>query len=138
MWSFPAKPLYAFGYGLSYTTFEYSDMKITADPSNGVPQSVTLTVTNKGDRDGDEVVQLYARPRYASTVQPMMQLKAFERVAIKAGESVNVTLPLKTSDFEIIGLDMQSRLETTDWDIMAGSSSDDIRLKTTCSIKAGK
>lgn len=133
-----AKPLYAFGYGLSYTTFEYSDMKVTADPSNGVPQSVTLTVTNKGDRDGDEVVQLYARPRYASTVQPMMQLKAFERVAIKAGESVNVTLPLKTSDFEIIGLDMQSRLETTDWDIMAGSSSDDIRLKTTCSIKAGK
>ncbi len=133
-----AKPLYPFGYGLSYTTFEYSGLDVAVDKTTGVPTSATLTVTNTGSRDGDEVVQLYARPRYASTVQPMKQLKSFSRVAVPAGKSVKVTLPLKTSDFEIIGLDMQSRLESTTWDIMVGASSDDVRLKTSCEIKAVK
>lgn len=133
-----AKPLYPFGYGLSYTTFEYSGLEVAADPTTGVPVSATLTVTNTGSRDGDEVVQLYARPKHASTVQPMKQLKAFSRVTVPAGKSVKVTLPLNAKDFEIIGLDMQSRLETAPWEIMVGASSDDIRLRATASITAPK
>ena len=131
-----AKPLYAFGYGLSYTTFKYSDLKVTADPATGVPSEVTLTVKNTGGRDGDEVVQLYAAPRYASIVQPLKQLKSFARVPVKKGESVKVTLPLNQSDFEIVGMDLKRHLETAPWDIWVGASSDDIRLQTEIQISA--
>lgn len=68
----------------------------------------------------------------------MKQLKAFSRVAVPAGKSVKVTLQLNAKDFEIIGLDMQSRLETAPWEIMVGASSDDIRLRATAAITAPK
>ena len=130
-----ATPLFPFGYGLSYTDFDYSDLQIHTDSVTGIPLSATLTVTNTGLRDGDEVVQLYVSPRYASTVQPIMQLKAFSRITLPAGAGSTVTLPLQPSDFEIIGPDMERRIEPVMWEIMVGASSDDIRLRSSVTIK---
>ena len=86
-----ADPLYPFGYGLSYTTFEYSGLTVSGTVPN---VEVTVQVKNTGSRDGDEVVQLYVIDPLASTVRPRKQLRAFDRVFVKAGETVPVTLKL--------------------------------------------
>ena len=130
-----ASPLYPFGYGLSYTTFAYSDLSIEKDPESGLPLTVKCRITNTGSRDGEEVAQLYIRDEVASTVQPVMQLKAFERIAIKKGESRTVTFRLTPSDFEIIGLDYRPIIEPGDFTLMVGSSSADIRLSSTFTYK---
>ena len=116
-----AQPLYPFGYGLSYTTFEYSDLNIGKD--------ITFTVTNTGNKKGDEVVQLYLRNRYASVVQPELQLKAFERITLVPGESHTVTFHLDHNDFAIVDADMKWCVEPGTYDALIGSSSTDIRLK---------
>ena len=116
-----AQPLYPFGYGLSYTTFEYSDLNIGKD--------ITFTVTNTGNKKGDEVVQLYLRNRYASVVQPELQLKAFERITLVPGESHTVTFHLDHNDFAIVDADMKWSVEPGTYDALIGSSSTDIRLK---------
>ena len=88
-----ARPLYPFGYGLSYTTFEYDNLNI--EEIDDTKYQITLDVTNTGQRDGDEVVQLYIHDEYASTAQPLKQLKKFQRIFIPQGETRKVTFLLE-------------------------------------------
>ena len=122
-----AEPLYPFGYGLSYTTFEYSDLQASAE-------KVTVKVTNTGERDGDEVVQVYIRDLVASTARPRKQLCAFSRVHVKAGETVTVELPLARSAFELVNPAMERVVEPGAFEIQVGASSEDIRLSETLSL----
>lgn len=115
-----ADPLYPFGYGKSYTTFEYGNM--TAESAK-----VTVDVTNTGAVDGDEVVQVYVRDLVASTARPRKQLRAFKRVHVKAGETVTVELPLEKSAFELINPAMERVTEPGEFEIQVGASSADIR-----------
>lgn len=141
---FTSEPLYPFGYGLSYTTFEYSGLKIEKLSSSAVGMTsdnglmmdaspavakVTVNVKNTGSRDGSEVVQLYVHDRAASVAQPPLQLRAFEKISLKAGESRDVTFTLGFDELSIIGLDMKRMLEAGEFDIMVGASSQDIRQK---------
>lgn len=115
-----AKPLYPFGYGLSYTSFEYSDLSITAE-------QVSFKVTNTGSRKGDEVVQLYVSNTGASVVQPERQLIGFERVTLDAGESRAFSFNILPVDLAIVNDKMQWAVEG-EFTLLVGSSSEDIRL----------
>ena len=127
-----SKPLYSFGYGLSFTSFEYSNLKINKSNS-GV--EVTVELRNSGNLDGDEVVQLYLRNNRASVVQPIMQLKAFERVNLKKGETKTIKLLLTKDDFSIIDKKMNRVVESNgDFTFMVGSSSDNIKLQEKISL----
>ena len=121
-----AKPLYPFGYGLSYTTFEYSGLTIKESDDG---YDVIFEVTNTGNRQGDEVVQLYLRDRTATVVQPERTLKAFDRISLKAGEVRTVTLHLDQDDFAIVDANMKWTVEPGTFDVMVGASSEDIRLQ---------
>lgn len=116
-----AQPLYPFGYGLSYSSFEYSDLEIT-------PGGVSLKITNTGNRKGDEVVQLYVTNTGTTVVQPERQLIGFERVTLEAGESRTVSFEVLPIDLAIVGDKMQWVVEGQ-FEILAGSSSQDIRLR---------
>ena len=124
-------PLYAFGYGLSYTSFRYSDLKVRAA---GDGFEVSFMVENTGGREGDEVPQLYLHPRRASVVQPPMQLRHFSRIHLKAGEHVAVTFFLPESDFKVVTPSLQQVVEPGDFDVMVGSSSDNILLRGVINI----
>ena len=122
-----ATPLYNFGYGLSYTTFEYRNLHIR--PLEKYDYEVSLFVKNTGAYDGDEVVQLYLRDECASTVQPIKQLKHFERIWLKKGEERKVTFVLSENDLSVIDRDMKRTVEPGTFSVMAGASSEDIRLQ---------
>lgn len=122
-------PLYAFGYGLSYTKFEYSGLDIAKGTDVETLQTVSCTVTNTGERDGDEVVQLYISDRAASVAQPPMLLKAFQRISLKKGESKRVTFRLTADDLAIYDADMNFTVEPGEFGVMIGAASNDIRLK---------
>ena len=124
-----ARPLYAFGYGLSYTTFKYDDLNI--EETGDTQFKVTFNVTNTGNMDGDEVVQLYLHDEFASTAQPMMQLKKFSRIFIPKGETKQVSFTLEAEDLEIVDQEMNHVVETGDFTVMIGPSSDNIILKAT-------
>ena len=125
-----AAPLYPFGYGLSYTTFEYKNLLVSGSNINSI--SVTVDVTNTGNMAGDEVVQVYIRDLVASTARPRKQLCAFKRVKdIGPGKTVTVTLPLERSAFELVNPAMQRVVEAGDFEIQVGASSEDIRLTQT-------
>ena len=128
-----AQPLYAFGYGLSYTTFEYDNLNI--EKLDNTKFRVTLDVKNTGQRDGDEVVQLYLHDECASTTRPLMQLKKFERIFIPAGETRQVSFTLGDEDLSIVNADMQWAVEPGDFTVMIGSSSDNIRLKSKITVE---
>ena len=96
---------------------------------------VTLNVLNTGDRDGDEVVQLYVSDLVASVVQPIKQLRRFKRVTIRKGETVHLSFTLTADDFALIDRDIKRVVESGDFEIQIGSSSDDIRLRTNLTIK---
>lgn len=123
-----ADPLYPFGYGLSYTTFEYSGLTVSGTVPN---VEVTVQVKNTGSRDGDEVVQLYVIDPLASTVRPRKQLRAFDRVFVKAGETVPVTLKLGSEAFSLVNAAGDTVIERGDFILEVGASSRDIRLKET-------
>lgn len=128
----PASPLYCFGHGLSYTTFEFSDLAV--EMTDGTPTAATITLTNTGSREGTEVVQLYLHPRVAPTVQPLLQLHGFKRVTLRPGESAKVTIPLSAENFTVIGTDYKPVLVKGAWDIMVGSSSANLPLATTVTL----
>ena len=128
-----ARPLYAFGYGLSYTNFEYSNLKI--DKTGDKQYKVTLDVKNTGQYDGDEVVQLYLHDEFASTAQPLMLLKKFARVFIAKGETRKVEFTLDADDLSIINAEMKRTVEPGDFTVMIGSSSDRILLKSTITVE---
>ena len=122
-----ATPLYAFGYGKSYSDFEYKDLKIQKDNKD---YRVSFTLTNTGKYDGDEVAQLYIRNQYASVSQPVQQLKHFERIHLKTGESKTVSFVLTAGDLSVINTQMKKVLEPgSSFKIRVGSASDDIRLQ---------
>lgn len=122
-------PLYAFGYGLSYTKFVYSALEMRKGTDVETLQTVSCTVTNTGDRDGEEVVQLYICDEVASVSQPPILLKAFRRIFLKKGESRKVTFLLKKDDLAIYDDEMNYVVEPGDFKVMVGAASDDIRLK---------
>jgi beta-glucosidase len=118
------KPLFPFGYGLSYTTFRFGEPRVEpATIAIGGNATVKVDVTNTGARQGDEVVQLYIHQRIASVTQPVMQLKGFRRVTLKPGETTTVELPITPETLSILGLDMQPVVEPGIFDVMVGSSS---------------
>jgi len=121
-----AEPLFPFGHGLSYTTFEYTDLQVARTSSTSGTASVVIT--NVGDVAGDEVVQLYVRDEYASVARPAIELKRFKRISLEAGETKTVTFTLEKDAFAFY--DESSNdwvVEPGTFDIMVGSSSADIR-----------
>ncbi len=134
---FKKKPIYPFGYGLSYTKFEYSGLTIDK-PEAGREDTVNVSfkVKNVGGRDGDEVVQLYVRDVESSVQQPLKQLKAFKRISLAKGETKTVTLPLPVKKLRF--WDPGTRKYTVEpglFDIMVGASSADIRLTGSLKVK---
>ena len=122
-----AAPLYPFGYGLSYTTFAYDGVRTRVE---GDSVRVSVDVRNSGNRAGDEVVQLYLRDEQASVVTPFMQLKAFRRVSLAAGESRTVEFVLTREHLKILDLSLNWVVEPGFFTVLIGSSSSDIRLTT--------
>lgn len=126
-------PLYPFGFGLSYTSFEYSNLAIRK--VNNTSYTAEFTITNTGNFDGDEVAQLYIRDEVASTVRPVKQLKHFSRINLKKGESKTVSFELSENDFSIIDQQMKQIVEPGKFKIMIGSSSEDIKLEDVINIE---
>jgi beta-glucosidase len=122
--------LYYFGHGLSYTTFAYSNLKIS--PARQITRgevTVSFDVTNTGARAGDEVVQLYTRDLVSSVTTYEKNLRGFERVHLKPGETRTVTFTLKPEDLALWNRSMRFVVEPGAFRVMVGSSSEDIRLK---------
>lgn len=122
-------PLYAFGYGLSYTRFTYSGLELQKGTEMETLQTVACTVTNTGNRVGEEVVQLYIGDKVASVSQPPLLLKAFQRIFLKKGESRQVIFHLKKDDLAIYDSEMNYVVEPGEFKVMVGAASNDIRLE---------
>lgn len=122
------EPLYPFGYGLSYTTFQYSDIALSAS-AMGQNGSITaaVTVTNTGKRDGAEVVQLYIRDLVGSITRPVKELKGFEKIFLKAGESKTVTFKITPELLRFYDYDLKQVAEPGDFDVMIGGDSRNVR-----------
>jgi beta-glucosidase len=119
-------PLFAFGHGLSYTTFEYGALEVDREviaPGDSV--GVRVTVTNTGDRAGAEVVQLYVRDDVASVTRPVMELRGFRKVRLEPGESRTVRFTLTPDDLAFYDLGMRRVLEPGTFTVFVGGSSDD-------------
>jgi len=122
--------LFPFGYGLSYTSFEYSDLKIEQDTiPRGGGTKLTCTITNTGSRKGDEVVQMYIRDEISSLARPIIELKGFERISLNPGEQKNVEFNLGFEELAMFNHEMNQVVEPGRFRIMIGSSSKDIRLR---------
>jgi beta-glucosidase len=128
-------PLYAFGHGLSYTAFEYSGIRLSSTTLKGRPVTVSVDVTNTGDRAGDEVVQLYTHQRTSRDPQPVRSLRGFERVTLEPGETLTVRFVLRPADLAHWDV-TRGRwvVETSAEDLMVGSASDDIRARATLRV----
>ncbi|OAH15091.1 glycoside hydrolase family 3 protein [Streptomyces jeddahensis] len=126
---FKGDPLYAFGYGLSYTTFAYGQVKAVKD-------GYEVAVTNTGTRAGDEVVQLYTHQRVSRDKQPLKQLKAFQRVSLKPGDTKTVKLKVATKDLAHWDVTRSKWVvETGTYDVLVGASAEDIRTRTSVKVK---
>jgi beta-glucosidase len=121
---------------LSYTSFEYSDIKFD---KNNIGKNEIATVSckirNTGDRDGDEVAQLYIHDILASVARPVMELKGFQRVYIKAGETKEISFAITPGMLSMLNEKMEWTVEPGDFRIMIGASSRDLRLKDMLTIK---
>ncbi len=126
----PGTPLYEFGYGLSYTTFDYSNLQILPDEINtGGEVRITLNVKNTGKVSGDEVVQLYINDKISSVSTPIKELRGFVKVSLKPEETKTVEFKLLPEDLSLLDRNMNEVVEPGTFDVMVGSSSEDIRLK---------
>ncbi len=117
--------LYPFGYGLSYTTFEYSDLKLDKKEKIGNNVVVKVNVTNTGKVAGEEVVQLYLKDEEASTPRPKIQLEGFTRISLNAGESKEVEFNLEPRQFSMIGADEKRIIEPGWFTISVGGGQPD-------------
>lgn len=117
-------PLFPFGYGLSYTTFEYSNLSLASDNLTAQDTlSISFTLKNTGKYDGTEVVQLYVQDKVGSVTRPVKELKRFQRVTLKAGESTQVSLSLPVSELAFWGYDMNYTVESGDFTLWVGTNS---------------
>jgi beta-glucosidase len=129
-------PLFPFGYGLSYSSFQYSDIRLDKNNiSNADSTTVSFTLKNTGARDGDEVVQLYIRDMLSSVARPVMELKGFQRIHLKAGESKTISFVITPEMLSMLDINMKEVVEPGEFRIMIGASSKDIKLKQTLSVK---
>jgi beta-glucosidase len=121
-------PLYPFGFGLSYSTFEYSDIRLSsASLKKGGSLEVTVDVSNKSSRDGEEVIQLYVRDLVGSVTRPVKELKGFQKMMIRAGETKTVSFTLKESDLSFYRADMSWGTEPGRFEVFVGTSSDNVK-----------
>ena len=121
-------PLFPFGFGLSYTSFSYSDLRLSRTqmrPSESI--DIMLTVTNTGNYDGEETVQLYLQDLVASVTQPVKQLKAFQKIWLKKGESKEVIFRLDINDLKFYGADLKLIYEPGDFNVFVGGNSRDVK-----------
>lgn len=124
--------LYPFGHGLSYTSFEYSDMNVyPLEQGTQGNYTITFNITNTGKRQGDEVVQLYVRDKYSSVITYDSVLRGFERVSLNPGETKQVTFELTPEDLQLLDRNMQWTVEPGEFEFMIGASSKDIKLRKT-------
>ena len=128
-------PLYPFGYGLSYTTFEMGEIAYTVE-DNGL--TVTLSLTNTGALDGAEVVQVYLTGKNCDVVMPCLELKAYRRVEVKAGETVLVTLTVPAEAFHYYDRKMILGMHDGDYTISVGASSADLRGSFAIKVRDGR
>lgn len=131
------KPLFSFGYGLSYTTFEYSNVTVS-DKRMGLNDSITISldVTNSGDRDGAEVVQLYIRDKKCSLPRPLKELKGFDKVFLKVGETKNVRFVVDKTDLSFFDPQQHKFVaESGEFEVWIGAASDDIKSKISFVLK---
>jgi beta-glucosidase len=121
-------PLYPFGYGLSYTSFSYSDIKLS-DPTmkSGGKITASVTVTNTGNKDGKEVVQLYIRDLVGSSTRPVKELKGFQKIELKAGESKTVSFDITVNDLKYYNYDLKYVAEPGDFKVFIGGNSRDVK-----------
>ena len=125
-------PLYAFGYGLSYSSFEYEDVSMTQHDDR---ITVRATIRNNGPYDGEEVVQVYVRKRFTSVTQPERELKAYKRIFIKNGEKATVEFDIMYDSLCYHNIDYRLGLENCTLDVMVGSSSDNIHAEESFNLK---
>ena len=116
-------PLYPFGYGLSYTTFAYSDVTLEG-------RTASVTVKNTGNRDGEEIVQLYIHAKTSSSTRPVKELKGFRRIRLKAGEQQTVSFTITDNDLKYYNHELEYILEPGEFDIMVGPNSRDVKSVT--------
>jgi beta-glucosidase len=129
----PVGPLFPFGHGLSYTSFEYADLEVVA--TGPAAATVRFKIVNSGERAGDEVIQLYVHDEYSSVVRPLMELKAFERVSLEPGEARTIEILLDSKAFAFYDVGNRAwRVEPGRFELMVGSSSEDIRLRGTVDL----
>ncbi|MBP1679015.1 MAG: beta-glucosidase-like glycosyl hydrolase, partial [Bacteroidetes bacterium] len=130
------EPLFPFGFGLSYTTFAYSGLELDRESiSKGDSARIRFTLKNTGSRDGDEVVQLYARDPISSVARPVIELKGFQRVHLRAGEARELSFTIMPSMLEMLDRNMKKVVEPGEFRILVGGSSTDIRLQGTLTVQ---
>ena len=118
-------PLYPFGYGLSYTTFSYSDIRLSTDTvASNAPITATVTVTNSGDRAGTEIVQLYIRDMVGSVVRPVKELKGFQKVVLEPGESKEVSFEIRPAMLAFFHPSLEKKAEPGEFRVFIGTDSD--------------
>lgn len=128
-------PRFAFGYGLSYTTFEYGDLKLSADKMTGNEKiSVSFTLRNTGKTAGEEVAQLYLRDMVAQPVRPVKELKAFQKVLLKPGESKTITFTIDKEKLSFYNDNLEWITQPGEFKIMIGGSSDGTKLEQSFSL----
>ncbi|AJW64715.1 beta-glucosidase BglX [Elizabethkingia bruuniana] len=121
-------PLFPFGYGLSYTSFGYSDVQLSKTQLSGNDQlTASITLTNNGKYDGNEVVQLYIRDMVGSVTRPVKELKGFQKVFLKAGESKKVSFTITPEDLKFYNSELKYDWEAGEFDIMIGTNSHDVK-----------
>ena len=124
----PNTPLFPFGYGLSYTTFSYGDIQLSKTSiSSPEKLTVTLNVSNSGNFDGEETVQLYIRDMVGSITRPLKELKGFQKVFLKKGESKPVTFTLSVDDLKFYDANLKWIYEPGDFKVFVGGNSQDVK-----------
>ena len=123
----PTEPAYPFGYGLSYSTFTYSNIKLLPGNGKDIHVRVAVTVTNTGKYTGEEVVQLYIRDEVASITRPIKELKGFEKIKLEAGASKTVTFDIKNQQLGFYDNEMEFIVEKGDFTFMIGGNSEELK-----------
>ena len=122
--------LFPFGYGLSYTTFDYSDLTLSAaEMSVNEAIEASVTITNTGNYDADEVVQMYIRDMVGSVVRPVKELKGFQRISLKKGESKKVTFTIDSELLKFYNAKLDFVCEPGEFEVMVGPNSRDVKVK---------